>query len=498
MFVVCSHCTIISILIYFYAFDLIFSFLILTRYASEQISTNFNNIYSIYLISNYFIIIYIYFLMLCIYFYHKTFFSYWSIYYSFITVFCFNDYWYKIYFNIYVNTYYNWNNIYLLNSYVYVHPPLLFLTWVVTEFLILENLHYWILIIFLLKKTIHVKIVYFLIWVVLVALVLGGFWAENEGTWGGFWAWDYSECLSLNVFILLIILWHFMRRKKILKVYFIYLFLHKFIFTQIYFYTKYFLVNSSHNFGNIFLLFMHIFSVYCIYLCVYLIILKSLYLGYLFCSLCNGSINQNKNVNNRVFFFNKFKFILLLILFYSNIYVNLDICMTLVIYFYYSYLYFYLNKNVYMIYVMVMLLTGVYFILIQFYKLLINSYFLKIHNYVCIYLLLITLFNKTTIYILNPVTHNYWYSKNIFLFWCTSFYFDVAYTIENYLCMYATYYIKLILLFESYQCIYTQTATQLYKQIKIFVETDSVTFNLYSLNTNYTDILLNIINFLIV
>ena len=64
--------------------------------------------------------------------------------------------------------------------------------------------------------------------------------------------------------------------------------------------------------------------------------------------------------------------------------------------------------------------------------------------------------------------------------------------------MYATYYIKLILLFESYQCIYTQTATQLYKQIKIFVETDLVTFNLYSLNTNYTDILLNIINFLIV
>ena len=46
------------------------------------------------------------------------------------------------------------------------------------------------------------------IFVILYAILLGGWWAEQELSWGGWWSWDFVELLSVNYLLYYLILQH--------------------------------------------------------------------------------------------------------------------------------------------------------------------------------------------------------------------------------------------------------------------------------------------------
>lgn len=105
------------------------------------------------------------------------------------------------------------NNL-LINKINYIHPFLFFLT---VSFLLL----FWLLIFyyFYLSKPVNVYYLhsislYLNMWLktninyIYLLILLGAWWAFQEGTWGGWWAWDPSELLSLTIFFIVIYLLH--------------------------------------------------------------------------------------------------------------------------------------------------------------------------------------------------------------------------------------------------------------------------------------------------
>lgn len=86
--------------------------------------------------------------------------------------------------------------------------------------------------------------------VLLFTIILGSWWAEQEGTWGGWWAWDPSEVLSLIVCMPFLFILHsrktrinyFILTRGLLLVFYFLLF--SYFFLQINFNL------ISHNFGN--------------------------------------------------------------------------------------------------------------------------------------------------------------------------------------------------------------------------------------------------------
>lgn len=86
--------------------------------------------------------------------------------------------------------------------------------------------------------------------ILIFTIILGGWWAEQEGTWGGWWAWDPSEVLSLIVCMPFLFILHsrktptnyFTLTRELLLIFYFILF--SYFFLQINFNL------ISHNFGN--------------------------------------------------------------------------------------------------------------------------------------------------------------------------------------------------------------------------------------------------------
>ncbi len=149
--------------------------------------------------------------------------------------------------NAYITDFINFDNFMLLNYYVLIHPVLLFIGWYFLSIMLYRVLY--------LNKQSYNKIYYtnwYIIYILLSALLLGGFWAQDEGTWGGFWAWDYSECLSLNFILYYIFYVHYTRYINYTYITCLMYFIYSNVVIYTYLYTKFFFIISSHNFDNLF------------------------------------------------------------------------------------------------------------------------------------------------------------------------------------------------------------------------------------------------------
>lgn len=113
-------------------------------------------------------------------------------------------------------------NTFLLNSLNKYHPFLLYWGLISTTLVVLVRT-YWIFFgspwsynqVYALKKTLIIRRLYIL----LIALALGSWWAFQEGTWGGWWNWDPSEVFGLLFFTTQLVHLHeFFSYRKFLKV----------------------------------------------------------------------------------------------------------------------------------------------------------------------------------------------------------------------------------------------------------------------------------------
>lgn len=106
------------------------------------------------------------------------------------------------------------------------------------------------------------------IWFITTALILGSWWAFQEGTWGGWWNWDPSEVFGWLLFLILTWLFHNLSSPHVLEVIFeIWLSLTG-LFLAFYFFLQLNFDLTSHSFGARFssffnnsLFFLEMFSI---------------------------------------------------------------------------------------------------------------------------------------------------------------------------------------------------------------------------------------------
>lgn len=150
------------------------------------------------------------------------------------------------------NIYINLNHNILLDSiYLYIHPILLVITATTIIYFSISYLYYLYYIIYQYKyyKINFFLVIYMLLILATSTLIFGSFWAFLENTWGGFWVWDYSECLNFNIVLLLLLTLHLFNYIRLQ--YFYYTYIHIFMyFTYIYVYVKIYMLNTSHMFNN--------------------------------------------------------------------------------------------------------------------------------------------------------------------------------------------------------------------------------------------------------
>ena len=146
-----------------------------------------------------------------------------------------------------------YNNL-LLNSINKYHPGILY--WsslLIIVYWITFNLHYINLFYRFYLITIELLVVRNFLWsglILLITLGLGGWWALQEGSWGGWWNWDPSEVFGLLIFLFYLIYTHNRLNKQG--------FLNKWYWSinfalfllQIYFFTQLNFDLVSHNFGT--------------------------------------------------------------------------------------------------------------------------------------------------------------------------------------------------------------------------------------------------------
>jgi hypothetical protein len=130
-------------------------------------------------------------------------------------------------------------NTFLLNNLNLVHPPLLYL--------VIINLSQ---VFFKFYKFQYLTV---LTYVSLLSLFLGSWWAEQEGTWGGWWAWDPSEVFGLAILLSYLIPIHLFSLSYYAGIIFNFLLCFCLIF--IYYIIQYNFTLTSHNFGNSFFFF---------------------------------------------------------------------------------------------------------------------------------------------------------------------------------------------------------------------------------------------------
>jgi cytochrome c biogenesis factor len=127
----------------------------------------------------------------------------------------------------------------LLNGIINIHP-LVYITCICVIFIasarVLQNFKFYI--------NWRILVIYFSI-----LLILGAFWAAQELAWGGWWAWDITECTILFVYLILIYMLHLMVSpiQIIYNIFIIFLFLSFF-----YVFNKTSLILSVHAFDTLY------------------------------------------------------------------------------------------------------------------------------------------------------------------------------------------------------------------------------------------------------
>lgn len=141
----------------------------------------------------------------------------------------------------------NFQNSLLINTLNKIHPMLFHLSlWSI--FYISYNI--------ICKNKINLINYFYLIW---IAIILGSWWAYQEGNWGGWWDWDPSEVFSLFILIFYLLITHykyhnnFFFNKKLILFFLIKTILLFYLILQLNFFL------SNHNFGNFFFLFFNNF-----------------------------------------------------------------------------------------------------------------------------------------------------------------------------------------------------------------------------------------------
>lgn len=145
------------------------------------------------------------------------------------------------------------NNL-LLNSINKFHPGLLYWTGLSIIPVILCFTYVFNYTSYLFKEIYIYKLyaLYLQITAIILSLTLafGGWWALQEGSWGGWWNWDPSEVFGLVLLLFFIIYLHQRISKQLILYNYTYIYLYIMILTQIYFFTQLNFDLVSHNFGT--------------------------------------------------------------------------------------------------------------------------------------------------------------------------------------------------------------------------------------------------------
>ena len=220
--------------------------------------------------------------------------------------------------NIYYKTFLNLSLINKLNG---VHPILLYIALIT---LYKNN--------FIKKLFFYKSYFYFMI---IISLFLGGYWANQEISWGGWWNWDPIEFILLGFSNLFLIYIHF----KQLKLTFLKNFFKKFL--KFFFFFNYLTIrvnfyNSIHNFISFDYYKNYIIIVY-IYLCILnFFVIKELkfkvnFFWSLFLVILVNSLLVSSKIIERNYFFETFNFLKI------TFFIALLLALKRSIYYYYIY-----------------------------------------------------------------------------------------------------------------------------------------------------------------
>lgn len=147
----------------------------------------------------------------------------------------------------------HYNNL-LLNSINKYHPGILYWTSLfIVVYWLMFNLYYLTFMYRFYTVTAELFIKPKFIWfslVLLVTLGLGGWWALQEGSWGGWWNWDPSEVFGLLIFLFYLIHIHSKLGKQNFLNTWYYSITFCLLLLQVYFFTQLNFDLVSHNFGT--------------------------------------------------------------------------------------------------------------------------------------------------------------------------------------------------------------------------------------------------------
>lgn len=159
-------------------------------------------------------------------------------------------------------------NTSLINGVVLIHPILIYLTYflLIVNFMFLKNNFYKVnFVIFIFKKNILIiALCSFL------ALFLGGWWAQQELNWGGWWNWDFVELIALIFFIITLYILH----NNFFKIYNNFFIINNVIYFYLicfFLFVRIDVLNSIHSFNSFSIL--NNFNNYLIFLFIFIIFL---------------------------------------------------------------------------------------------------------------------------------------------------------------------------------------------------------------------------------
>ena len=187
----------------------------------------------------------------------------------------------KLPFSVLINT--STLNVNLLNGIMLIHPIILYYMYVVYILEYKVNLDNKINNKKKIVKFVNLSKLFLCTCIVLVAILLGGWWAEQELSWGGWWSWDFVELLSINYLLYLLVILH--SKKHTLtshsKTYSISTPLILF-FTAV-LSVRYNIINSIHNFisvesQNQYYYYIIVVLALLIYLYIYILLFKNFFL----------------------------------------------------------------------------------------------------------------------------------------------------------------------------------------------------------------------------
>nr|QPL15888.1 ccmf [Strombidium sp.] len=213
----------------------------------------------------------------------------------YFTLIYYLDFYYLNFYNLKFSFFNKYLNPLLLNKFNKIHPFFFYLTIILICYNFLSK-----------KKYNFKKNIILPFYTIAISLLLGAWWAFQEGSWGGWWNWDSSEMLGLIILIYTMYLFHFLPKlnlkfftKKLSILFIVFLYL-CYLLLQLNFSI------SSHNFNNIvkgnYLYKSYIFLLLIIQ---YLIILKLIYnitFNIVF-YLCFYNFKKNFENYKRNFFF---------------------------------------------------------------------------------------------------------------------------------------------------------------------------------------------------